>query len=92
MPEGPVTISASGTDIGYQGFAKDLVGSIAKLSAGATKDPLDPSIYTTYSVSANKTKMQLMAFLEDGSSVTTFVPNAYASAGSDYSKRSPMVK
>lgn len=32
MPEGTVTISASGTDIGYQGFAKDTVGGIAKLS------------------------------------------------------------
>jgi hypothetical protein len=49
--------------------------------------------------------MQLMSFLEDGSNVTAFVPNAYAgvssdsliseaSAGStsDYSKRSPLVK
>lgn len=33
MPEGPVTITASGTDIGYQGFAKDQVAGIAKLSA-----------------------------------------------------------
>lgn len=32
MPEGPVTITASGTDIGYQGFAKDMVAGIAKLS------------------------------------------------------------
>jgi Concanavalin A-like lectin/glucanases superfamily len=92
MPEGSVTITASGTDIGYQWFAKDLVGSIAKLSQWGTVDPLDSSISTTYSVNASKTKMQLMNFLEDGSNVIAFVPNAYASIGSDYSKRSPMVK
>jgi hypothetical protein len=33
--------------------------------------------------------MQLMSFLEDGSNVTAFVPNAYAGVSSDYSKRSP---
>jgi hypothetical protein len=36
--------------------------------------------------------MQLMSFLEDGSNVTAFVPNAYAGVSSDYSKRSPLVK
>jgi hypothetical protein len=30
-----------------------------------------------------------MSFLEDGSNVTAFVPNAYAGVSSDYSKRSP---
>jgi type II secretory pathway pseudopilin PulG len=92
LPESFVTITASGTDIGYQGFAKDLVWGIAKLSRGATTDPLDPSISTTYSVNASKTKMQLMSFLEDGNSTLAFLPNAYASIGSDYSKRSYLVK
>lgn len=75
MPEGPVTINASGSAIiGYQGFAKEIVGSVAKLSNGATKDPSDATIFTTYSVNANQTKMQAMVFLEDASSVTAFAP------------------
>jgi hypothetical protein len=68
------------------------VGGIAKLSPGATKDPLDATMYTTYSVNADQTKMQLMAFLEDGSTVTSYIPTAYAGVGSDYSKRTPLVK
>lgn len=92
MPENAVIITASGVAIGYQGFAKDQVASIAKLSVGATKDPLDANMYTTYVVNANQTKMQLMGFLEDGSNVTAFVPTAYASASSNYSKRTPTLK
>lgn len=92
MPENPVNITASGTIIGYQGFAKDMVGGIAKLSAWATKDPLDASMFTTYSVNGDRTKMQLIAFLEDGSNVTAFIPSVYASANSDYSKRIPTLK
>ncbi|MDD2916520.1 MAG: prepilin-type N-terminal cleavage/methylation domain-containing protein [Candidatus Gracilibacteria bacterium] len=96
MPEGSVIITASGTTIvSYQGFAKDGVGSMARLSPGATQDPLDTSIYTTYSVNADRTKMELMNFLEDGStllSLNAFVPNASADIGSDYSKRYPSVQ
>lgn len=65
---------------------------MAKLSAGATKDPLDATMYTTYSVNANQTKMQVMAFLEDGSTITAFVPEAFASTSSDYSKRYPIMR
>ncbi|MDD2916646.1 MAG: prepilin-type N-terminal cleavage/methylation domain-containing protein [Candidatus Gracilibacteria bacterium] len=92
LPENLVNITASGTVIGYQGFAQDLIGSIAGLSKGGTLDPSDATIYTTYSVNANQTKMQLMNFLEDSSTVTAFIPNAYANQGSDYSKRSPVTK
>ncbi|MDD2916875.1 MAG: prepilin-type N-terminal cleavage/methylation domain-containing protein [Candidatus Gracilibacteria bacterium] len=95
MPEGPVTITASGTSVvSYQGFAKDGVGGMAKLSPGATQDPLDTSIYTTYSINADRTKMELMNFLEDTSTLTlnAFVPNASADIGSDYSKRYPTVQ
>lgn len=49
-------------------------------------------MYTTYSVNTAQNKMQLMSFLEGGGNITTFVPNAYANMGSDYSKRSPLVK
>lgn len=97
MPETPLSITASGTVIEYQGFAKDQVAGIAKLSAWSTQDPLDPSIYTTYATNANQTKMQLMNFLEDGSKVTAFLPETFgiedAYAGStSYTTRSPMTK
>lgn len=36
--------------------------------------------------------MQLMAFLEDSSTVTAFVPGAFASSSSDYNKRTPTLK
>ena len=93
MPENALTLTASGTVIGYQGFAKDQVAGIAKLSPGSTKDPLDPSMFTTYAVNANQTKMQLMAFLEDGSKVTGYIPgvsDVFAGAGTNYSARSLM--
>ncbi len=95
MPESPITITASGTPIGYQGFAKDQTANIAKLSAGATKDPLDPTIYTTYSTNALQTKMQLMAFLEDGSKVTSYIPGITelsAATNTNYAARSPMTR
>ncbi|MDD2917247.1 MAG: LamG domain-containing protein, partial [Candidatus Gracilibacteria bacterium] len=44
---------------------------------------------------ADRTKMELMNFLEDGStllSLNAFVPNASADIGSDYSKRYPTVQ
>ncbi|MFA6090253.1 MAG: type II secretion system protein, partial [Candidatus Gracilibacteria bacterium] len=36
LPENSVNITASGTLIGYQGFAKDQVGSLARLSQHGT--------------------------------------------------------
>ena len=41
MPENAVTLTASGVAIGYQGFARDQVAGLAKLSPGSTRDPLD---------------------------------------------------
>ncbi len=93
MPESPITITASGTTIGYQGFAKDQVANIAKLSAGSTKDPLDPTISTTYATNALQTKMQLMAFLEDGSKVTALLTTTTnAATNTTYATRSPITK
>lgn len=76
MPENSVNITASGTTIGYQGFAKEQIEGIAKLSPEATKDPSDATMFTTYSVNLNQSKMQAMVFLEDNSTLTAFVPNA----------------
>ncbi|MDD2916709.1 MAG: fibrinogen-like YCDxxxxGGGW domain-containing protein [Candidatus Gracilibacteria bacterium] len=95
VPENMVSVTASGITIGYQGFAKELTERTIGLSVGGTRDPLDTSIYTTYSVNADRTKMELMNFLEDGSmllSLNAFVPNASADIGSDYSKRYPTVQ
>ncbi|MDD2916388.1 MAG: prepilin-type N-terminal cleavage/methylation domain-containing protein, partial [Candidatus Gracilibacteria bacterium] len=92
VPENTVSVTASGITIGYQGFAKEPTERTIGLSVGGTRDPLDTSIYTTYSVNADRTKMELMNFLEDGStllSLNAFVPNASADIGSDYSKRYP---
>jgi len=94
MPESSVTIMASGVTIGYQGFAGDVVALLAKLSPRGTTDPSDATIYTTYTVNLNQSKMQAMVFLEDSSTVSAFVssltPTANASTTSDYSKRYPM--
>ena len=66
MPENAVTLTASGVTIGYQGSALDRTAGIAKLSPGSTRDPVDAGMYLTYAVNAGQTKMQAMAFLEDG--------------------------
>ena len=72
LPENPITLTASWPTniIGYQWFAKEQIGSIANLSSNGTLDPLDSTIYTTYSINVDRTKMQLMSFLEDSNNVT----------------------
>ncbi len=98
MPESPISVFASGTLFAYQWFARDQVTNIAKLSAGTSRDPLDPSIFTTYTVNAIQTKMQLMAFLEDGSKVTAMLNplsgmyQAHAATSTSYATRTPMTK
>ncbi|NDK19556.1 type II secretion system protein [Candidatus Gracilibacteria bacterium] len=88
MPENSTTLTMSGGNIAFQGFAKDQIGDIAKISAGGTFDPSDTNMYTTYAVTADKKKMQLMVFLEDGSSILSMlVASVYADAFIDYSKR-----
>jgi prepilin-type N-terminal cleavage/methylation domain-containing protein len=96
MPENAVTLTASGVAIGYQGFARDQVAGLAKLSPGSTRDPLDAGMHTTYAVNAGQTKMQAMAFLEDGSKASGIgmvpgVGEAWA-GGSSYSSRVPVSK
>jgi prepilin-type N-terminal cleavage/methylation domain-containing protein len=97
MPESALTLTASGVVIGYQGFARDQVARIAKITAGTTQDPLDAGIYTTYATNALLTKMQVMAFLENGAKIAGVdlipgVSEAYAAASSNYTTRSPTSK
>lgn len=99
MPENAVVLTASGVPIGYQGFARDQIARLAKLSPNSTRDPVDPGMYTTYAVSAGQTNMQVMAFLEDGSKASSIgigsemfgIDTAYAGS-SDYSTRTPASK
>ena len=82
----------SGGSIAFQGFAKDQIGGIAKLSPGGTLDPSDRTMYTTYTTTADRRKMQLMAFLEDRNTlISAWIPFAYADGLTDYSKRYPYV-
>jgi prepilin-type N-terminal cleavage/methylation domain-containing protein len=97
LPESALTLTASGVVVGYQGFARDQVASIAKLSAGATRDPLDTGIYMTYATNALLTKVQVMAYMEDGAKIMgdNLVPGvsvAYAGASSNYTSRIPTSK
>ncbi|MBP8016416.1 prepilin-type N-terminal cleavage/methylation domain-containing protein [Candidatus Gracilibacteria bacterium] len=70
IPDNAVNITASGETniIGYQGYASGTVLSLIKLSDGGGKDPLDNTYYT-YLTNSNKTKYQLLNFLENQSSI-----------------------
>jgi hypothetical protein len=97
MPEDAVVLTASGTAIGYQGFARDRTASLSKLSPGATRDPLDAGMYLTYAVDSGQAKMQVMAFLEDGSKASgigmgTLGADTAWAGGSSYSARTPVSK
>lgn len=88
MPENSTTLIMSGGNITFQWFAKNQIGDIVKMSAEGRLDPSDTTMYTTYVVTADKKKMQLMVFLEDGSSILSmFVAPVYADTFTDYSKR-----
>ncbi|MBP8016537.1 type II secretion system protein GspG, partial [Candidatus Gracilibacteria bacterium] len=62
-PDNAVTITANNTPIGYQGYASGTVLFLIQLSDGG-KDPLDNTYYT-YLTNSNKTKYQLLNFLEN---------------------------
>lgn len=59
-----VTLTTSGTVIGYQGYAGPNTLSAIKMSNA--QDPLDKKYYT-YLTNATYTKYQILALLEDGS-------------------------
>lgn len=101
LPDNPVSITASGTPIGSQGYAGASVLSLLKMSD--VKDPLDRTTPYTYLVNSIRTKYQLLSFLEDGSNVSLSyrsllpageglgVSSVYADT-SDYSKRFVLTK
>ena len=91
VPESHVTLAMTGGVAVYQGFAREATERVARVSAGATRDPSDDFLYPTYSTTSNGKKMQLMAFLENKSPLLSvadaLVPAALASPGSDYANR-----
>ncbi|NDK08371.1 hypothetical protein EOM39_03950 [Candidatus Gracilibacteria bacterium] len=87
-PENSVEVRASGSVIGYQGYAgKNVLGMIGYSKGG--KDPKDEQYYSYY-LTEDKKNFQLMAFLEDeGSKQNTFNIINQANAV-DYKKRFPL--
>lgn len=91
MPDANMlTITASGTTIGYQGYAGNNVLRSLGLG-GKFQDPVDGKHYT-YLTNATQSKYQILSLLE-GSSVTAGnmpgIPTAYASA---YDTRTPSIR
>lgn len=89
MPDSPISVTASGYVVSYQGRAG--AGVLSKAGMGVAKDPLDGIPYT-YAVNADMTKYQLLGFLEGGKiQASAGFPVAYAAAP-DYSKRYPHLR
>lgn len=64
-----ININASGTILWYQWYAWTMVLSIAGMSAGWWKDPVDWTYYT-YMINASKTKMQILWYLENSNKLS----------------------
>lgn len=86
LPEDSVQVVASGIQMWYQWYAGDSTLSRIDFKEGG-KDPKDKTYYSYY-VTKDKKYFQLMTFLEDKETNTTFIPSVYAL---DYSKRIPQV-
>jgi hypothetical protein len=83
-PDSYITLTASGTAIGFQWKAWNSVLWIIKMNADWWKDPLEKSYYT-YATNSNQNKFQILGFLEDWSNTAlSFMPISFAA---DYSKR-----
>ncbi|MFA5917124.1 MAG: type II secretion system protein [Candidatus Gracilibacteria bacterium] len=87
-PDNSVTISASGTIIGYEGTVGENVSRIINTNKVIT-DPLDNTPYVYYT-NATNTTYQLLGYLE-GNSLTqnNLINTTYAAT--DYTKRYPKV-
>ncbi|EKE27452.1 MAG: hypothetical protein ACD_3C00205G0005 [uncultured bacterium (gcode 4)] len=66
MPEWPISITASWTQISYQWNAGQNTLNMIKMSGW--KDPLDWSYYT-YSVNSERTKFEILQFLENPNNI-----------------------
>lgn len=86
---GMLTITASGTTIGYQGYAGKNVLRTLGLSDGFL-DPIDGRYYT-FTTNASQNKYQILSLLEGSTTVAALpgVPTAYAGA---YDARTPNMR
>lgn len=84
LPDDKVSITASGVIIAYQGYAgTDVLETLDYTNGG--QDPKDET-YFTYYVNAGRSKMQLLAFMEDPQESSASISQGYAV---DYSNRYP---
>lgn len=94
QPDGPsVTISASGTTIGYQGYASSNVLRVLNFG-GKGLDGLD-SRYYTYGTNAAGTKYQILGLLENSDNpglAMDFDPLSETAYAASYDTRSMLTK
>lgn len=84
IPEDYILLSASGNTIGYQWYAKGIVLESIRTS-GQLRDPSDQS-YFTYSTNANRTRMQILGFMEKPDTLTV-IPAINTAYAGGYSNR-----
>ncbi|EKD66821.1 MAG: hypothetical protein ACD_49C00009G0046 [uncultured bacterium (gcode 4)] len=87
IPESPINIEASWTVIWYQWYFWDTASSIIWINKTPT-DPVDNTKYT-YSTNSDKTKYQLLWFLEQNNNLTLNQNLINQANALDYSKRYP---
>ena len=72
LPDDYVTVTASGTTLGYQGYIGANILELINYQSGG-KDPKDDT-YFTYYLSKDKKQFQMLAFLEESDGLQSFIP------------------
>lgn len=84
VPDEYIEIKNGSEVLGYQGYAGESVLEKIKMKEGG-KDPKD-GLYYSYYLDNNRQDFQLLAFLEEEQTVSSFISTTYA-ATVDYSDR-----
>lgn len=87
LPDNSVTITSGTNTIAYQGDLGEAVLQTIDYSTNA-RDPKDNTPFT-YFLSADRLNFQLLAFMEDQSSLQSFLPNLTQSYANLYQNRFP---
>ncbi|MDD2515784.1 MAG: fibrinogen-like YCDxxxxGGGW domain-containing protein [Candidatus Gracilibacteria bacterium] len=92
IPDDYVTITASGEEIGYQGYIGDKILNKIGVNNGG-EDPLDGTYYT-YLINNNKNKYKLLGFFESLNNSISLLDNMSekAYAGINYTNRIPNIR
>jgi len=77
MPENKADIYYSWTIIWYQGYIKDNTARLINFSIEGTKDPLNKDSFFSYSINQARTKLQILWFLENTTTLN-LTPQALA--------------